>query len=226
MFIKEIELSVIYGQGRLIHILGLGIDPNDITFKRIYEKYRITRAKKLETVFDGLKKQGIKPNISEMGQFATGGWLDRQAIVKWLVANRYADTVVDAWIKIIDHIPYVEGELIEPEEAFYAIKKSGGLSFLAHYHKWIGFHGYSKFETEKRLIELKAMGLDGIERYYPSFTQTNEEEVDYYMEKFKLIPSGGSDYHGKNRPNIELGIGEGNFSVPDEIVENINRLRD
>lgn len=224
-FVKGIEFSVSYGTGRLIHILGLGINPDQPIFKKIYNNYRIIREKKLDNLFEQLKKQGINPDVSEVYNFATGGWLDRQAVAKWLAANGYADTVSQAWVNIVDHIPYVEGELIKPEEAFYAIKQASGMSFLAHYHKWIGFQGYYKVETERRLKELKDMGLDGIERYYPSFTRKNEEEVEYYINRLNFIPSGGTDYHGKNRPDIELGNGDGDFCVPYKIYKNIKAFR-
>jgi hypothetical protein len=66
-----------------------------------------------------------------------------------------------------------------------------------------------------------SLGLDGIERYYPSYSSSDIEYVDYLIDKYRLIPSGGTDFHGSNRPEVSLGGEENHFFVPDSIYENI-----
>ncbi|MCI8587199.1 MAG: PHP domain-containing protein [Clostridia bacterium] len=101
------------------------------------------------------------------------------------------------------------------EQAIDAIKSCGGLVFLPHLfiYKWA--------EDKKELINkiLEQYSIDGIECMHSSFT---DEQINYLIEicdNNHYYKSGGSDYHGANKPNIELGIGKGNLYIPDEFVK-------
>ncbi len=219
--VKGIEFSIAYGKGRLLHILGLGIDPDSEGFKHIYLKYRETRSTKLEHVFEALRGMGIDISHKKAIPHIIGGFMDRQAIARCLVAEGYAISIRNSWTEYLDKIPYIEGELIEPEAALDAIHAAGGKAFMAHFHLNIGLKDYSDKEIRSRLKELKDMGLDGVEYYYPSFSDEDRLRLADYIHEFGFIKSGGSDFHGANRPHIKLGIGEGNFRVPDELLKNI-----
>jgi hypothetical protein len=112
---------------------------------------------------------------------------------------------------------------MDVHKAIEIIKEADGISFLAHYNKEIGFDGYLEHEVEKKIVELINFGLDGIEEYYPDFSEENREFVRYLIEKYNLLSSGGTDFHGKNRLDIELGKGYKNLDldVPYKIFENI-----
>ena len=71
------------------------------------------------------------------------------------------------------------------------------------------------------------MGLDGMERFYPNYTAEDAEFAAYMIDKYHLLPTGGTDFHGTNRPGIELGTGvEGNMQVPHSFFENIVNRQD
>ena len=220
-FVKGIEFSVSYGENRLIHILGLGIDPRNDTFLDIYTRYRKLRESRLDHVFPALREWDVFLEREDVIPYQVDDHMDRQAIARCLVGRGYAPMIRSAWINYLDKIPYIPGELILPEEAFAAIRAGGGKSFMAHFHLPIGLKGYSDEEARRRLGELQEWGLDGLEYYYPSFTREDKERCASYIEDFGFLKSGGTDYHGANRPHIKLGIGEGDFSVPDEILDNI-----
>jgi predicted metal-dependent phosphoesterase TrpH len=222
-FLKGIEISVDYGQGNLLHILGIGIDPSNEEFQKAYKKMKSSREEGLDRVIGILKKQGIAITFEDLKKYAVGKYLDRQAIPKYFVANKICCTVPEVWQRYLDPIPYGKGELLDPEETISIIKSSGGLSFLAHIHKRIGFLQYNQDEKEQNIKHLIALGLDGIERYYPTFTDEDVKYVDYLINKFKLIPTGGTDFHGGNRPEVSLGEAPNNFYVPDEIYNKINK---
>lgn len=220
-FINGIEFSTAFGENRLIHILGLGIDPQSDGFVQIYRKYRQERASKLPQVFDQLRSMGVDIVSEDAKSFICGEFMDRQAIAKCLVAKGYTKSVRYSWINYLDKIDYIEGELIKPEDAFNAIHAGGGKAFLAHFHLPIGLKGYSDEEARNYLNELKELGLDGLEYYYPSFSEEDRIRCADYIKDFGFITSGGTDFHGANRPHIKLGIGEGDYIVPDELLENI-----
>ncbi len=219
--VRGIEFSASYGKERLIHILGLGIDHRNERFLEIYREFRETRAALLDHVFRALQGRGLPIGREEAEPFVADGFMDRQAIAKSLVAGGYAPGIPRAWIDFLDRIPYVPGELIPPRAALEAIRAAGGKSFLAHFHLPIGLRGYSEEESRRRLGELKEWGLDGMEYYYPSYSAEDRERCGRYIEDFRFLRSGGTDFHGANRPHIRLGIGEGDFSVPDGLLEKI-----
>ncbi len=224
-FLKGIEISTAYGDGGLLHILGLGIDTNNEYFLGCYNKMRIAREEGIDEVLEILKKKNISIKIEDLKKYAIGKYIDRHAITKYFVENKICDTVPEVWHDYLDPIPYGKGELLEIEETLEVIRKSGGLSFLAHYNKRIGFGRYNKYDIEEHIKSLITLGLDGIERYYPAFDEKDNEFAQYIIDKYKLIPSGGTDFHGIYRKEIALGTGEGDFFVPDSIYENIvNKL--
>jgi predicted metal-dependent phosphoesterase TrpH len=219
--IKGIEFSTALGENRLVHILGLGIDPQNEGFKQIYTNYRQERSDLLSRVFEKLRSMGVSIDVEDVKPFITGGFMDRQAIAKCLVAEGITTSVKYSWKNYLDKIDYVEGELIKPEEAFKAIHAGGGKAFLAHFHLNIGLKGYSDEESYSFLKELKQLGLDGMEYYYPSFSEAEKLRCAAYIHDFDFMMSGGTDFHGANRPHIQLGVGEGDFKVPDELLEEI-----
>lgn len=101
------------------------------------------------------------------------------------------------------------------QEVIEAIKTCGGLVFLPHLfiYRWA--------EDKEKLIEdiLDKYEIDGIECMHSSFSK---EQIEYLIDlcnKRHYYKSGGSDYHGKNKPNIDMGVGKGNLEIPDEFVE-------
>lgn len=219
--VKGIEFSVSNGEDRLIHILGLGLDTTSNIFMNIYNNYRKIRSEKLDYVFTELQKMGLNITRNDVKPFTVGGFMDRQAIGKYLVFKGYVPIIKNAWIDYLDHIPYIPGELIIPKEAFKAIHAAGGKAFMAHFHLPIGLKGYTDKEAREKLKDLKELGLDGLEYYYPSFTKEDSLRCKKYIDDFDFLMSGGTDFHGKNREHIKLGIGEGSFKVPDNILKNI-----
>ena len=93
---------------------------------------------------------------------------------------------------------------------------------MAHYHKDIGMKGWSWAKKEEALQELMSFGLDGMERYYPNYSPEDGEFAARMIEKYNMLATGGTDFHGANRRGIELGTGhEGNMNVPFEFYEKI-----
>jgi len=223
-FINGIELSVSYGNGRQLHILGLGIDPEETNFKKSYLTYKQSRHDQINYSILELNKLGIYPKPHELDAISTDGFLDRQTLAKWLVINGYTKSIPSSWIEYLDHYPHIEGELIDIATALDMIKSAGGKSFMAHYHKQIGLLGYDEEECHDILSELKSLGLDGLERYYSDYNALDHKKLDEYIETHDFITSGGSDYHGSNRPSVELGSGTDSLSVPDKLLNPISEF--
>ena len=140
-FLAGIEISSLYKDGRIIHILGIGIDLSNEEFLCAYNEMKQARDQGVKYILSKIKQQGINIDIEELREKALGKYLDRYDIYRYFIENKLCNTAQEIWNKYLDPIPYGEKELIKVEEATRIIKSAGGLSFLAHYNKTMGFAG-------------------------------------------------------------------------------------
>ena len=100
------------------------------------------------------------------------------------------------------------------ENVIQVIHKAGGIAFFAHPFEY-RFNNTINFIDELR----EEKELDGIECFHPSANEYNCRELLEYAKKNNLYISGGSDYHGEKKPEIEIGVGKGNLNISSKIVE-------
>ena len=209
--INGIELTAKVSKGTM-HILGYDIDINEQTLNNKMIELKDNSINFVLSLMEQLKKDykiyfsynDIKELINKNHK------LGRPDIAKLLIKNGHASSVDDAFNKyLISANDKVRGvkKGITYEECLNLILNSKGIPVLAH-PKTL------KLEEKEFLILLKKMislGLKGIEVYHSSHTK---EEIDYYLNianKYDLLISGGSDYHGKTiKPDVELGTGKNN----------------
>lgn len=101
------------------------------------------------------------------------------------------------------------------KEVVGIIHQAGGKAFLAHPFEY-------KFEDTIGFIDnlRKETKLDGIECFHPSSVDDNKKDILVeYARKNNLYISGGSDYHGKPKPDIEVGIGRGNLNISKDLIK-------
>ena len=213
--INGIEISALYKDGNMIHILGYGMNIYDKVFLKAYEKMRKAREATMENVLNILKeKYNLDIDIDVLREKKLDSFISRHDIHKYIIDNNISNNSKYIWNTYLDPIPYGKNELIPIDEAISTIVNSGGLAFLAHYNnKTTGLGKYNKNEIENHIEYLKSLGLSGVERYYPTFTEEDEEFLDYITSKYNLLSSGGTDYHGEYRKNNDIGIGDGSFYV-------------
>lgn len=222
-FINGMELSAEY-HGQKIHIICLGFDENNPAFKTLYERIRAIKEGKIPEIIDFIHRRGIDISLEKVKPFIHGDILDRYAIMRYLVSLNLYDRAQPLWDNYINPAVAALGLnfSITAEEALPLIHKAGGVTSLAHYHKAIGLKGMTRREQETAILHLHAMGLDGMEKYYPSYTKEDAAFAAYMIDKYKLLATGGTDFHGANRPGIELGTGlNGNLAIPYEILSAI-----
>ena len=116
------------------------------------------------------------------------------------------------------HILYIDKSDDYPSlpEAIHAIKKANGLVFMPHLYiyKWI--------KNKEQFINdlISNYEIDGIECYYTDFTEKQTQYLLDLCDRKGLYKSGGSDYHGENKPRISLAKGYGNLNISEKIIEN------
>lgn len=202
-FIPSIELTCQTGDIKC-HILGFNCNPADEKLNALIQKGKELRRKKLETRLDYIKNVlHIDLTNDELN------WLySRKSVVKTHLANllvkrKMAKTNVEAMQKYLDGIK-TGNTRFSMEEAIDAIVTSGGIPVWAHP---LGGEGEKHIAHEKfmpRLEKMIAYGIKGLECYYSRYTL---EEVKFLINcanSNNLLISGGSDYHGTNKENIQL----------------------
>jgi hypothetical protein len=108
---------------------------------------------------------------------------------------------------------YVERDKITPEEAVQLIRRAGGIPVLAH--------PLTSDNYEELIQKLVPAGLLGLEAYYNNYTVEQVNELLYAANKYNLIATGGSDFHGLENNN-ELPLGT--VDVPLEVVTKLLTL--
>ena len=174
-------------------------------------------------VVEVLRSRGIEIDM-EMVRRHSAVHLDRYAIMRTIVDMNIFDGIQYIWDNYLNPAVKEVGVAgdIPAEEALPIIRGAGGVTSLAHFHKLIGLKGQSRPEQEDSLRELMSFGLTGMEQYYPNYTDEDRAFARAMIEKYDMLPTGGTDFHGANRPGILLGTGyEKNMSVPLKFLEDI-----
>ena len=195
-----------------LHILGLGVDLDDDAFEAVLRRQRGFRLTRFNRIVDRLGQLGyaIDKQVDELlaGQGATSGAaLGRPQIARCLVAARFASSVDDAMRRLLGRgkPAYVPREGLGPNEAISAIRAAGGLPSLAH---------FAEAPQRRELVEeLAGVGLGGLEVHYRHFGAETVAAVGAVARELRLIPTGGSDYHGDGETYAEA---HASLFVPDE----------
>ena len=100
------------------------------------------------------------------------------------------------------------------ETASNLVRKSGGLVFIPHIYEYR--------ENSEAILKdiLNNYKIDGIECYYTTFSEEQHNKIINVCKEKKLYISGGSDFHGKPKPDVDIGVGYGNLQIPTDIVSN------
>ena len=221
-FIPGTELSVAY-KDRDIHIVGLFINHKNTAFKNAARMIIQRRDDRNMEMVSNLKKAGILISMEALMEGNPDTVVTRAHFARFLVDSQIVQTPAEAFKKYLDtDTPYyVPRKYIEPEKGIELIRNAGGVPVLAHplHYK------LKETELEKLVKRLAFAGLMGIEVLYSNHTEADEIYAKKLARKFSLLPSGGSDFHGSNKPAISLGNGRGTLAVPYEYLENLIQYR-
>ncbi|HBH11982.1 MAG TPA: phosphatase [Clostridiales bacterium] len=190
-YIPGLELSAFdYQNNRKCHIVGLYVEKGHDVLDNIIEKTSFLRHQTSVKQIIKLSELGYDINLKELIEKRKSKVIFKQHIMKSLIEKGYANNIYgDFYQKMFKNNGPLDMKIQYPDhiEAIKAIKKSGGLPILAH---------PSQYEN---LIDIKNMvnsGLAGIEWDYPSVSSEYKKIIASVGEKYKLLLSSGSDYHG------------------------------
>lgn len=223
--IPGIELSTQYtpssgkGGSKEIHIVGLYIDPQNELLQQKTKEFRECRDNRNAKMVAALQQEGFDITLDALLAENPDSVITRANIARFLYNHGQIKSISEAFDKYIGDgcRCYVGRFKVSPMEAVTLIRQAGGVAILAHpllYH-------LSSVNLQQLIDDLKGVGLDGIEAIYSTYTTGEEQLVKKIAAQNRLLISGGSDFHGANKPSIHLGCGRGHLYIPYSVLDAI-----
>jgi hypothetical protein len=212
--IPGIELSVKYSDCN-VHLLGYLFDCQNKELHLALSQLQAGRIERNKKIISNLNRLGFTFEFSELKQSAGSGQNGRPHIARLMVEKKIVNTMDEAFEKYLgkEGLAYASRFVYGAEEAISLIKNAGGVTVLAH-----PFQIEKSFDNFPHVLhQLRDMGLDGIEVYYPNHSRKFRKHLMSLAEKLSLLMTGGSDYHGSIRPGTTLAGGK-NVSVPAQLL--------
>lgn len=217
--IPGLEFSTNYN-GRDIHVLGLNIRWQDSQFLKELKDFQDTRDLRNRKMIARLQEYHVDITWEQMAAENPDSVWTRANFGRYLQNHGYVHTIKDAFSRYIgDDAPcFVPREKVTPGQAADLIHRAGGFAILAHPI----LYKLSEDALDALVAHLKNdHALDGIEAIYSTYRWTDESCIRQLARKYALCITGGSDFHGSNKPDIDLGTGRGNLRIPHALWENL-----
>jgi predicted metal-dependent phosphoesterase TrpH len=206
-----------------LHILGYGIDPDYPPLVDALTEMQHSRNQRITRIVDRLNAIGIpialNQVLDEVGQGSAGRPHVASAMIKaGVVAD--VDEAFDRYLA--KGCPaFVSKKRLACSRTMELIRAAGGVPVLAH-PCLVRIHGNEGKKALDPLVNLLVeMGLEGIEVYYPRHSAQDVADLNDTARRLGLLVTGGSDYHGKISPEIQMGCGLGDLHVPFELFEKL-----
>lgn len=205
-----------------LHILGYFIDIHNRQLKDAMAYALQVRNQRQEETCRKLNEQGFQITMDELRQEANGNSvLCRAHFAQILVKKGYVSAVQDAFTQYLSVgcYAYSNRQALTGPEAVTLIREAGGIAVAAHLH----LMKLPDPELKAYLKTLIPYGLDGVEGYYTDYTPDMNRRYRAMAEELGLTISGGTDYHGANKPHISIGTGRGNLQIPYSVLDGLRQ---
>lgn len=221
--VPGIEFSTKYGE-QDVHIVGLYIAYDSPVFQDALERFVDSRTNRNRKMCENLQGAGIDITYEKLRARYPDSVITRAHYASYLFEEGYVKSRHDAFSQYLgDHTKYfVPREKVTPVQAVKLILDAGGIPILAHpplYHM-------GNDRLDGLTASLKAEGLMGIEAFYSTYSNQDIRDMQRLAAKYDLLLSGGSDFHGENKPGLDLGCGYGKLYVPEEVLTKMKARKD
>lgn len=221
-FLAGVEISSkappkVAGGGSL-HILGYGIDVGDPALQRALDELQRARANRTPAIVTQLNRLGIGISLERVAAEVGSATPGRPHVAKVLVEMGVVATIDEAFDRYLgkNRPAYVDKYRLDCRHAIDLIRGAGGVPVLAHPYLVKCDHAR---ELPTLLANLHSMGLMGVEVYYPEHPRMFIDQLVALAQRYDLLVTGGTDFHGELTPGIQLGRGYGDLYVPYSVYE-------
>lgn len=200
--IPGVELSVTW-ENQCLHIVGLGIDPQQATLAGGIESHRNLRNSRASEMGHRLEKKGIIGAFQGASRLASGGMITRTHFAQYLVNQNHCPTIQKAFDQYLSRgkAGYVQTPWIELEIGVGWIKVAGGTVVLAHPLRY----KMTATRMRKLLAVYREAGGQAIEVVCGNSSRDDIRDSAGYAREFGLLGSIGSDFHNPDTPWIDIG---------------------
>jgi predicted metal-dependent phosphoesterase TrpH len=218
--IPGVEISANIGRGS-VHLLGYFVETEGGILKEKLDTLKGARSERNPRIVSKLKSLGIAITYQEVVAASGGGQVGRPHFAQVLLNKGYVSSLNEAFDRYLAQgaPAYVDKYRLDVKEAIDLVLKAGGVPVLAHPFTLNCMPG----DLETLVNELVQDGLKGIEAFYPDHTREQTAQYRGLAEKFHLVKTGGSDFHGTLLEKAELGIiGNGislSYAVAEELMQ-------
>lgn len=216
MAIPGIELSTTE-RGQTVHLLGYFLDGPLEKLKKKLDYLNQARSNRNDQIVNKLKALGHDVTVEEVRAIAGTGTMGRPHIARLLMNKGIVKSMPEAFDRYLalNGAAYFPKEEVPLRDAIDELHQAGAVTSVAH----PGLLKRTPSELETSLQEWRDWGLDAVEAIYPSYKENQISFFERMSAKYGFLKTGGSDFHGENKPYIKIGTGTGQLNVPDELLE-------
>ena len=221
--VSGVEISAEY-KSKEVHILGLFVD--SYYYDALENYLRAININKENNNLDliaTLNNDGYKIDYVSVKEIAGDAVPNRVHFARTLLKRGYVQTIDEAF----DSVLSPEAGLYHPPKRLDAfdvisfLKSVKAVPVMAHPLLNLSYEELCEF-----LPQAKENGLCGLETIYSLFDEQDTLKVKKLANRFQLLESGGSDFHGKNKPDIKIGIGKGDLMIPIDFYNNLKSVKE
>ena len=218
-FVAGVEISAEYSPGTL-HILGYCIDDRSAPLIAKLSELQHARETRNPQIAARLQALGMDISYDEVATLAGNEVVGRPHFARLMVERGYAGSIQEAFDRFLKKgaAAYVAKSRLHPREAVSLIREAGGVAVLAHPYQ-LSLSSYD--EADELIADLAEFGLDGVEAIYSRHNAQQRASYSEIARRHRLLITGGSDYHGSYKPDIDLVSGLGDLEVPYALLQDL-----
>lgn len=223
-FLTGVELSAapppFLRRSGSFHILGYGLRLDDDELNQTLLVLQHARENRNPAIIERLCRLGFGMTLDEVAEMVGESQIGRPHIARVMLQKGYVHSIDEAFDRYLGtgKPAYVDKYRISCQRALDLIHGAGGIPILAHPYL---LSLKDAAEVEKIIVSLKKIGLEGIEALYPEHPPHATAFYKELADRHHLLITGGTDFHGRLKPDIQLGIGTGDFRVPFALYERL-----
>lgn len=220
-FLPSIEISAEYAPGTM-HILGYGVDIHSPVLTEMNRRLIEGRDNRNPKIVAKLRELGVAITMEEVDAEAKGNVVGRPHIAAILHRKGYVSSIKQAFNEYLapGGKAYFDKERLTSKEALGMIQESGGLPVLAHP---VQLRCENDAQLETMVKNLIDQGLAGIEVLHSDHDVKLIEKYTVLADRYRLLKTGGSDFHGNNKKDIQLGWARGR-RIPREMFDRLQEV--
>jgi predicted metal-dependent phosphoesterase TrpH len=221
--IPGIEISAEHSPGSM-HLLGFFFDIHHPLLNERLEYLQKARAERNPKIVEKLNRLGVQITYEEVLKASGGGQVGRPHFAQVLLEKKHVRTYQEAFERFLKKgaPAYVDKFRFKAKEAIQFINEAKGVAVLAHPNT-LHMNGYA--ELGSLILRLIEEGLKGIEVYYPEHSALEVAQYKALAERHGLLMTGGTDYHGIEKNELDIGVGRGDMKLPYSMVEELKAAR-